>query len=242
MAGLATPRGAIRAILIGQIVLGGALVALDLWNAAPPATPGMFAPPSTGPSVRPYRPDLRPASPGSPAMNPMPDRLEFTAAGDRITITGQIAPGDADRFTAWLDDTRPDAAGVDLDSSGGSVTDALAIGRTIRARSFDTQVADGAVCMSACPYMLAGGTARGVAEGGLVGVHQHYFGENSILPAFMAVQDVQRGQAAVMDYLTEMGVDLRLMSHALKTPPKEINILDPDLMAELNLTTSADNG
>ncbi len=242
MARLASAQGAIRATLIAQVLLGGALVGLDVWNARPEATPGMFAPPATGPSVRPYRPDLRPAAPGSPAMNPMPQRLEFGMSGDRITVTGQIAAGDADRFAAWMAEGRAEAAGIDLDSSGGSVNDALAIGRTIRSAGLDTRVGDGAVCMSACPYMLAGGTARQVADGGLVGVHQHYFGENSILPAFLAVQDVQRGQAAVMDYLTEMGVDLRLMSHALKTPPKEINILDPDLMAELNLTTPDDSG
>ena len=52
--------------------------------------------------------------------------------------------------------------------------------------------------------------------------------------------DLQRAQAGVMDYLVQMGVDLRLMTYALRTPPAEINVLEPELMAELGLTTPAD--
>ncbi|WP_435171494.1 ATP-dependent Clp protease proteolytic subunit [Falsirhodobacter sp. 1013] len=237
MRGLSTPHGAMKAVLVAQMVIGGALVAIDLRGTPQAAAPGLFAPPAEGPSVRPYRPDLRPGGPGTPAMRPMPEQLLFEAEGETIRITGQIARGDADRFVAWLDKTRPDTATVTLDSSGGSVSDALAIGRTIRAAGYATTIAGGAVCMSACPYLFAGGTERTVAEGGVVGVHQSYFGENTLLPAFMAVKDVQRGQAAVLDYLTEMGVDLRLMGQALKTPPEEINILTPEQMTDFKLTT-----
>jgi hypothetical protein len=129
---------------------------------------------------------------------------------------------------------------VSLDSSGGSVSDALAIGRTIRSAGFTTIVEDGSVCLSACPYMLAGGTARQAAPGAVVGVHQHFFGKNTLLPAFMAVRDVQRAQASVMDYLDEMGVDLRMMSFALRTPPEEIHILDAEHLRDFNLVTDPD--
>lgn len=235
--GLSTPQGAMKAVLVSQMVIGAALVAIDMRGTPSAAAPGLFAPPAEGPSVRPYRPDLRPGAPGAPAMRPMPEQLLFEAEGDTIRITGQIAPGDADRFVAWLEETRPETATVKLDSSGGSVSDALAIGRTIRAAGYATTISDGAVCMSACPYLFAGGTERTVTEGGVVGVHQSYFGESTLLPAFMAVKDVQRGQAAVLDYLTEMGVDLRLMGQALKTPPEEINILTPEQMTDFKLTT-----
>lgn len=237
---LSSPQRAIRAVLVSQILMAGAIVGLDVMRAQETEAPGLYAPPAQGPSVRPYRPDLRPTDPerpGAPAMRPMPETLEFAEAGDRIEIIGQIAAGDADRFAAWLDRTRPQARVVALDSSGGSVSDALAIGRTIRAAGFETRVDDGAVCLSACPYVFAGGITRTVAEGGVVGVHQHYFGQNTVLPAFMAVGDLQRAQAGVMEFLVEMGIDLRLMTHALRTPPAEINILTPQLMIELSLTT-----
>lgn len=245
MAWLSSPQRAIRAVLVSQVLLAMAIVGLDLLRSPGTAAPGLFAPPAQGPSVRPYRPDLRPADPaqpGAPAMRPMADALEFAADAEAIRLTGQIAPGDADRFATWLDRNRPAALRVMLDSSGGSVSDALAIGRTIRAAGYATEVGEGAVCLSACPYMLAGGVSRQVASGGIVGVHQHYFGRNTILPAFMAINDLQRAQAGVMDYLTQMGVDLRLMTHALRTPPEEINLLDAALMEELRLTTPAAQG
>lgn len=238
MARLATPQGAIRAVLVSQVVLAGAIVLLDLRAAPGGAAPDLFAPPAQGPSVRPYRPDLRPAEPGAPAMRPMPERLDFSTGKDAIRIVGQIAPGDADRFLSWLDGTRPAETRVSLDSSGGSVADALAIGRTIRGAGYATQVTDGAVCLSACPYILAGGTERRVTAGGVVGVHQHDFGENTILPAFMAIRDLQRSQAGVLDHLSDMGVDLRILSLALRTPPEEITVLTPEQMADFRLVTN----
>ncbi|WBU56092.1 hypothetical protein [Paracoccus sediminicola] len=238
---LNSPRAAIRAVLLSQVLLAGAIVWMDLRTNPGTAAPGLFSPPSDGPSVRPYRRDLRPAEPGAPAMRPMPSELEFEIADGAIRLSGQIAGGDADRFATWLDETRPAERLVWLDSSGGSVADALAIGRTIRAARMDTEVADGSVCLSACPYVLAGGVNRRASEGAVVGVHQHFFGKNTILPAFMAVRDVQRAQASVMDYLDEMGVDLRLMSYALRTPPEEIHILDADRLAEFALTNDSES-
>ncbi|MTH77946.1 hypothetical protein [Paracoccus aestuariivivens] len=239
---LSTPQAAIKLVLLSQVVLGTAIVALDLRHGTGNAAPNLFAPSTQGPSIRPYRPDLRPAGTGAPAMRPMPEKLEFASDADIIRITGQIAPGDADRFVAWLDSTRPQSSRVLLDSSGGSVSDALAMGHTIRAAGYATEVGQGAVCLSACPYLLAAGTTREVADTAVVGVHQHYFGKNTLLPAFMAVSDVQRAQASVMDYLTEMGIDLRLMAYALRTPPEDIRVLDRSEMRELALITDEDSG
>ncbi|AUH66759.1 COG3904 family protein [Paracoccus zhejiangensis] len=235
-----SPQAAIKAVLLSQVILGAGIVYLDMLTDSSRSAPSLFAP-EDGAGIRPYRPDLRtapdPSQPGAPAMRPMPTALEFAETEGAIRLDGQIATGDADRFAAWMDEARPTATLVSLDSSGGSVSDALAIGRTIRAAGFDTVVEDGAVCLSACPYLLAAGVNRRVEPGGFVGVHQHYFGKNTMLPAFLAVSDLQRAQASVMVYLTEMGVDLRLMVHALRTEPDEINMLTPDQMRDLGLVT-----
>ncbi len=61
-----------------------------------------------------------------------------------------------------------------------------------------------------------------------VGLHQHYFGENTLLPAFLAVSDVQAGQGEVMDYLDEMGIDPMIMVKVLTTRPDDIFILLPE--------------
>jgi hypothetical protein len=76
--------------------------------------------------------------------------------------------------------------------------------------------------------MFVGGVSRAADPAAMIGVHQHYFGENTILPAFLAVEDVQRGQAAVLRHLVDMGIDPRLMEHSLQTPPDEIYLLVAD--------------
>lgn len=239
----ASPQGALRLMLVAQVGIGAALLGLDLWDArsAGAGAPQLFAPPGTGPEVRPYAPERRPGgTPGAPAMRPMPERLEFGREGEAMTLLGQIAPGDAQRFTDYVEAQQAEGARpalLQIDSSGGSVADALAIGRQVRALGMETEVGEGSVCLSACPYILAGGTARSADPGAVIGVHQHYFGENTLLPAFLAVEDVQRGQGAVVEYLDEMGIDPMLMAPALKTPPDEIFVLDAEALQRYRLVT-----
>jgi len=100
--------------------------------------------------------------------------------------------------------------------------------RYLRQRGLDTALREGDICYSACPYLLAAGTSRDVPEDASVGVHQHFFGESTLLPAFVAVEDIQRGQGEVMTYLDQMGIDPLVMQHALVTPPDEIYLLLPE--------------
>ncbi len=221
-----------------------------------PQPPSLDAPVRPGDQTRRYRRDTgAPARTGAPlpATNDMPARLSLAVDGDTIRLAGRIAPGDADRLADALRETADTGDGVLpgdaepggpplrtalLDSPGGSVADALAIGRTLREAGLETEVGAGAVCLSACPYMLAGGAARRVDPDGFVGVHQHYFGESGVQPAFMAVEDVQRGQARVMVHLDAMGVDPLLMQHAMTTAPDEIYVLLPEELERYALITA----
>ena len=98
----------------------------------------------------------------------------------------------------------------------------------------------GEVCYSACPYLFAGGETREIEEGASIGVHQHYFGQNTYLPAFVAVEDIQRGQGEVMVYLDEMGIDPLVMQHALTTPSDEIYVLLPEELDRYGFATGED--
>ena len=154
----------------------------------------------------------------------MPDRLTLSQDTDGSwRLEGGVAEGDAERIIGLIA-----TSGVDsliLQSPGGSVRDALAIGRYLRQAGITTRMLPGEFCYSACPYLLAGGALREIDPAASVGVHQHYFGENTLLPAFVAVEDIQFGQGEVMAYLEEMDIDLRLMRHALTTPPDQIYVL-----------------
>jgi hypothetical protein len=244
-----TVRRAILAILGFQVGMAVVLAGSDLIGAVPqlfngPRAPALDAPVAPGDQVRRFRPgDL----PGRERLSPdrqtpipdpgdMPTRLRFTIEGEVALVTGDIAPGDATRFAEWLPDAA-DIRAIRLHSPGGSVRDALAIGAAIRAAELNTMMEPGDICLSACPYILAGGVARTIPDTAMVGVHQHYFGENTALPAFLAVEDIQRGQADVMAHLDTMGVDVRVMQHALSTPPEAIYVLLPEELSEYDFLT-----
>lgn len=223
-------------ILMFQIGIGGLLVFGDiqsgglrmpkLWTTTPrlsePVRPGdqrrVFDPTRDRPAVRPAR------DPGE-----LPDRLVLSpVSGTTWRLEGGIAEGDAARIVAQLDKAVPTPERLILQSPGGSVRDALDLGRYLRASGIATEMLAGEFCYSACPYLLAGGASRDIDPAASVGVHQHYFGENALLPAFVAVEDIQRGQGEVMTYLDAMGIDPLVMQHALATPPDEIYLLLPE--------------
>jgi hypothetical protein len=159
-------------------------------------------------------------------------------AGASALLEGSIAAGDGERMAKELDALPQQPRRIILNSPGGSVQEALALGRFLRAEGFNTALRDGDICYSACPYLLASGVARDIPDGGSVGMHQHYFGESTLLPAFVAVEDIQRGQGEVMGYLDEMGIDPLVMRHALVTPPDEIYILVPEELRSYKFTTN----
>jgi hypothetical protein len=241
-------RRGLRLILVLQVGLALMLAAADLSRALPPGGL-MQALPFALPGTRPPALDA-PVAPGDqrrrfdpgdvqalPAAGDMPSRLLFEAEGDTARLTGTIAPGDAARFAEWLSAPGRGVSRVELHSTGGSVADALEIGRTLRDGRLDAAVPAGRLCLSACPYILAGGVARTVGDGAAVGLHQHYHGENSYLPAFLAVEDIQRGQAEVLAHLAQMGVDPLVMVPALSTPPAEIYVLVPEELERYRMVT-----
>ena len=217
----------------------------DLPGSAP-ALPTTDVPITPGNQTREFQPNrlpvTAPTGPGFPADEFVPRRLEFTpveidGVKDAVLITGTIAAGDAGRFEDWLQARPALPEAFLLHSPGGSVRDALQIGQAIRTADLKVMVAAGASCFSACPYILAGGAQREVSRTALVGVHQHYFGENTYLPAFLLVSDIQAGQGEVMAYLDTMGIDPMVMSKALMTPPEDIYILTPEELETFRLAT-----
>ncbi|MGR3795466.1 hypothetical protein [Vannielia sp. SX4] len=232
----------IAVVLLGQDF---SLVAPQIrWPTSAPAVSDPVAP---GDQTRRFDPDevRRPTMPGIPmegAAN-MPKRLFFEDRPEGGTrIVGAIKEGDGPRFAEWLE-RQPDVPEtLWLHSPGGSVGDALQIGRLIREKGINTAMDAGAFCLSACPYMLMAGSERRVHAEAKVGVHQSYYGQSTVLPAFLAVEDIQHSQAEVIRYLGEMGIGLGVMEHALSTPPDEIYILLPEELEEFSIATEITEG
>ena len=232
---VAPKRNPLARVLIGvlgfQLLLGGLLFVGDLQNGFSlprmgPKAPSLSETVRPGDQTRRFSPNR--AVPGS--REPLPERLTLTvvSAGATVLLEGEIAGGDATRILKQINELREAPTRAILNSPGGSVQDALELGRALRLAGMETEMREGDICYSACPYLLAAGVTRTVPEEAIVGVHQHYFGESTLLPAFAAVEDIQRGQGQVMRYLDQMGIDPLVMQHALVTPPDEIYVLLPE--------------
>ena len=154
-----------------------------------------------------------------------------------LHMHGEIAQGDANRFSAYLETLASPPEVIAVNSTGGIVDEALQIGRIIREREFNTQLSALEICLSACPYILAGGIERRVSREGIVGLHQHYYETPGFMPAFLAVENIQRGQGRTIAHLIEMGIDPGVMIHSLTTPPNDIYVLVEDELMESQMAT-----
>src|SRR5690606_6263016 len=171
--------------------------------------------------MRPILPPFDPAGPGAanaPPVTTSPERLEqpleiLLATGGELRLTGSIDPGSAERFAAEIAARGEYVETVVLDSPGGSVVDALAIGSLIHEKGLATKVAAGALCASSCPLILASGSTRLASPDAAIGVHQVYAAALSADPqqamrmAGVAMRDAQTTTAEIISHLTMTGVD-----------------------------------
>jgi hypothetical protein len=158
-----------------------------------------------------------------------------------ITVTGRIQDGDAGRFAALArpfgpnqsDD--PDAvlcpdAIVILDSPGGEVREAIALGREIARLGFATVVLEDGRCLSACFFVLLGGSymdgfpSHMVAfTGAEIGIHQPQFSptarERTILGIVPEEQRIDQAfglAGEVWKDITRYVIDERRASYAMQ--------------------------
>jgi len=195
-----------------------------------------------------FDPDA-PSAPNGPAVTSDQEKLRGPlsvklGSGGTLEVTGTIDIGSAERFRAEVESYREYIKMVALDSPGGSVNDALEIGKLIRESGFTTSVASGALCASSCPLVFAGGTERLATEKSAIGVHQIYASVDAeSLPAGLratgeAMSGAQKTTAAITRYLTGSGVDPALWLHALETPPDRLYYLSAAELTEYRLATA----
>lgn len=156
--------------------------------------------------------------------------------GGTLSLTGTIGVGSADLFGEEIARIGEYVTRVRLDSPGGSVHDALAIGQSVRDRGFETVVEKGALCASSCPLIFAGGVQRLAETGATLGVHQVFAPGNDERDTASAIASAQTTTARIQRYLESMDVDPALWTLAMETPPNRLHYLTPDEMRALRLT------
>jgi hypothetical protein len=181
---------------------------------------------------------------GQPTTGPLrrPDgqlaaKMTFDLQADgRLRATGTIQPGTAKIFAEEIEKRGGYIKTVVLHSPGGSVTDALEMGRLIRKKNFSTVVEAGRYCASSCPLVFAGGVERSADDKAIIGVHQVSALTSDGAPGG-GMADAQRVSAVCQKYLRDMGVDLQVWTHAMETPKERLYSFKKDELLTLKLAT-----
>jgi hypothetical protein len=241
----------LRFIFRGIVVVTVAALALDLatmngWMKPEDigltphetkASPGLSVPAILAP--------LLPGSERRGAPLPQPDGatakpMTFElVGGGKLMATGTITPGISEVFAAEIAKRGDYVKTVVLNSPGGSVGDALAMGKLIREKKLATEVSAGKYCASSCPLVFFGGQERRAGDKAAIGVHQVFAAS---APDPMAprddMSDAQRISARCQRYLADMGINLQVWVHAMETPKDRLFVFKPDELKSLNIVTA----
>jgi hypothetical protein len=155
-----------------------------------------------------------------------------------VHISGPIAPGDADRVKTFVQ-SKPNEASelrwltVHIDSAGGSVREALRIGRLLRSQNAVVMV--GANCQSSCVFVLMSGVMRfGFDSGGSasrVGVHRPHLGEAEVGQDFL--RSYRQLRSELEAYFDEMRVSRALLDLMYSVRPEDMRVLANSELEEL---------
>ncbi len=154
----------------------------------------------------------------------------------RLVLRGEIALGDDKRLADALKQANKEMLEwwkihpqLQLNSPGGDVKTAMAIGRLARNAQLITIVPRNGLCASACVLVLAGGVRRYAEEGSRIGLHRPYFadtrsataaGYNSFERAYTSVLDTHRA------YFAEMRIASTLLDQMSQVPSNEVRWMD----------------
>ena len=147
-----------------------------------------------------------------------------------ISITGQIAAGDADRFKE-IATTLTGPTVVRLHSPGGLVVDGLNIGIAIHSLGYQTAVLDDAVCASACGLIWLAGKPRLLTESSKIGFHAASRGDG---------QESGKGNAFVGAYLRSLDLSYEAIAYLTDAPPDDMQWLSASDAVKVGITYSPD--
>lgn len=139
---------------------------------------------------------------------------EIVAGRTTITLTGLIGPGDAEAFKLKAE-LFPDNATAVLNSPGGNLLAALAIGDFIRLRGWSTYVSG--ECDSACALIWLGGSPRMMTPDARIGFHA----------ASVDGQETGLGNVVLGEYLHRIGLNNEAVTYATKAGPYTMTYLTP---------------
>lgn len=180
----------------------------------------------------------------SPATAMTFEKVSNGVCGEQACIVakGEIEIDTAKDFRRFYQRERP-ARGtvVLLNSEGGNVMQALALGEMIRkaglstrVHAVDAQTGDGrGVYASACVYAFMGGVQRSVGEGSRLGVHQLHLRAGELSAA-----DSQFLVSLIAEHILTLGGGMDILLTALNTPSHSMHWLSSSELRRFSVVTA----
>lgn len=143
-----------------------------------------------------------------------------------IYLKGEIQSGDAAVVEEIFREAVADSSMVEMvliDNVGGSVSDAIDIGRM--ARSWDSITRISGYCYSSCSLVYVGGSVRIAAFDAVLGLHRPYF---AIQPGVDGpnTDNVDDLYGAVKSYLEEMNISPKFFDEMISVPPSDMKLVE----------------
>ncbi|MGV1900694.1 hypothetical protein ACQZ6V_10425 [Agrobacterium sp. 22-3674b3] len=184
--------------------------------------------------------------------DPQTDVEGFFGGFFHISAFGRIEEGDHEKFEKFIERTAPPPRTlVYINSGGGHVEAAMAIGRLIRQAWFSTSIGTyildpqqpddliiprklmSGKCISAATLMFLGGRLRFFPDGSQFGVHQFSFKN----PTPESIERSQRLSAAIATYIAEMGIPPAFLELSAGTPEQQVHLVSEEQLKGLRVVT-----
>jgi hypothetical protein len=149
-----------------------------------------------------------------------------------VSISEDIAPGDYEVLLKGITANPGKYAQkiVLLDSIGGSLAEAIKMGRLLHEAGFDAVVPATSICQGTCVYLLAAGHTKTVR--GYVGIHRPYFPHGDSALANLAGNRASYSPAA---YFKQMKIADSLIADMNAIEPSKMRVLSPQELARYRL-------
>jgi hypothetical protein len=172
------------------------------------------------------------------------DQTNIAGSLPEIYLDGEIDRNTLNQIKNIVNKHKLNQAKVIFNSDGGNLMGAIEIGEYLRENEFSTDVGtyDGqwnqsrtGDCYSSCVYAYIGGKYRFFDRNSKFGVHQFY----SIDQKDVTIKDVEQGSQFIasylVNYISDMGVDIKLFTKISEQDSDDIELLDYDEMKNLGI-------
>jgi hypothetical protein len=167
------------------------------------------------------------------------EKLDATEGGYKIFLRGKIEKKDVHELSKILDNAskksnkyndNPMEKMIILDSPGGNVESAIAMGIIIRRTKMLALVPEISKCFSSCVYLLSAGVIKWPI--GEVGIHRPYFESRPSMGYDQALKLVLNSSRK---YFGEMNIPEQLADDMFSIHPSEIKLLNSFYLSKYRL-------